>query len=289
MRSWPLRIDRLDVGRKAAVVARSYLVATCLLALADSRVPGAEDQADAVRPRESIALFNGKDLTGLSTWLKDTKTDDPRKVFHVSDGILHISGDGFGYVATNRRYRDYHLIVEYRWGDKTDGGGYVRNSGILLHAVGPDGGAGGTWMSSIECQLAQGCVGDLIVIRGQDRQGGTIPVRLTADVGLGPDKRPRWKEGGERRDFTKGQLWWSRHDPTFEERLDTRGKDDVESRKGEWTRVECLCDGDRITVLVNGTIVNRCYGTFPAAGRILLQSEGFELFVRKFELHPLKK
>jgi len=69
-------------------------------------------------------------------------------------------------------YRDYHLIVEYKWGKRTDGGKFVRNSGILLHATGPDGGAGGTWMSSIECQLAQGCVGDLIPIRGKDEAGG---------------------------------------------------------------------------------------------------------------------
>jgi hypothetical protein len=242
-----------------------------------------------ISPREVLPLFNGKDLTGLTTWLKDTKHDDPRGVFTVTDGLLHISGDGHGYVATAKPYRDYHLIVEYRWGQRTDGGKFVRNSGILLHATGPDGGAGGTWMSSIECQLAQGCVGDLIVIRGNDASGETIPVQITSDVVLGPDKRPRWQEGGERRDFTKGQLWWSKHDPKFQELLDTRGKDDVESPLGEWTRVECLCDGNRITVKVNGTTVNSCYDVRPAAGKILLQSEGFELFVRKFELHPLMK
>jgi hypothetical protein len=40
---------------------------------------------------------------------------------------------------------------------------------------------------------------------------------------------------------------------------------------------------------VNGTKVNECYDAFPAAGKIMLQSEGFELFVRKFEIQPLKK
>ena len=39
---------------------------------------------------------------------------------------------------------------------------------------------------------------------------------------------------------------------------------------------------------VNGQTVNECYDVFPAAGRILLQTEGFEIFFRKFELHPLK-
>jgi hypothetical protein len=248
---------------------------------------GDEPRADAGRPTKVIRLFNGKDLTGLSTWLEDTKRDDPRRVFRVTDGRLHVTGDGFGYVATDRAYRDYRLVVEYRWGDRTDGRKFVRNSGILLNAVGPDGGAGGTWMSSIECQLAQGCVGDLIVIRGKDAAGETIPVRLTSDVVLGPDKRPRWKDGGEPRVFAGGQLWWSRHEAGFAELLDTRGKEDVESPPGEWTRVECVCDGASVTVRVNGTTVNSCRDVFPAAGKVLIQSEGFELFVRTFESRPL--
>ena len=173
-------------------------------------------------PKETIPLCNGKDLAGLTTWLKDTKRDDPRKVFSVKDGVIHVSGDGFGYLATEKAYRDYHLTVEFKWGKKTDGGKFVRNSGILLHGTGPDGGANGTWMACIECQLAQGCVGDLIVIRGKD-----IPVSLKAETILGPDKRPRWKAGGEVMTFTNRQLWWNKHEAGFKELLDTRGKDDV--------------------------------------------------------------
>ena len=89
--------------------------------------------------------------------------------------------------------------------------------------------------------------------------------------------------------FTGRQLWWNQHDPDFKELLDTRGKNDVESPLGEWTRVECVCEGKTITVSVNGTKVNRAYDVFPASGKILLQSEGFELYVRKFELTPLGK
>src|SRR5438309_9342881 len=126
---------------------------------------------EPIAPKETVKLFNGKDLAGLTTWLKDAKRDDPRKVFTVKDGVLHVSGDGYGYVATDKEYRDYHLTVEYKWGKRTDGGKSVRNSGILLHGTGPDGGAGGAWMAAIECQLAQGCVGDLIVIRGKDKEG----------------------------------------------------------------------------------------------------------------------
>jgi hypothetical protein len=267
---------------------RLAFVAALSLGLATTTLVGDDKDTRPVRPTETIKLFNGKDLSGLHTWLKDTGREDPRKVFRVEDGLLHISGDGYGYLRTDKDYRDYHVVVEYKWGQRTDSGKYVRNSGILLNAVGPDGGANGTWMSSIECQLAQGCVGDLIVIRGKDKNQKTIPVQIKSDVVLGPDKRPRWKQGGEPRVFTSGQLWWSLHDPTFKELRDTRGKNDVESPLGEWTRVECLCPGNRITVRVNGTTVNECYDVYPAAGKILLQSEGFELYVRKFELHPIK-
>src|SRR5205823_10686683 len=138
-----------------------------------------------IRPRDGvIPLFNGKDLTGLHTWLKGSGREDPKKVFTVHDGLLHVSGDGNGYVATDKAYRDYRVVVEYKWGQRTDGGTYVRNSGILLHATGPDGGANGTWMASIECQLAQGCVGDLIAIRGKDDKGEVIPVAFKSETVL---------------------------------------------------------------------------------------------------------
>jgi hypothetical protein len=270
-------------------IKRLFVLPMLLLGALAGALPG-EPAAEPISPHKGvIQLFNGKDLTGLHTWLKDTKREDPRKVFTVEDGVLHVSGEGYGYLATDKEYRDYRVVVEYKWGKRTDGGKYVRNSGILLHGVGPDGGAGGTWMSCIECQLAQGCVGDLIVIRGKNEKQETIPVRLTSDVVLGPDKHPRWKKGGDPHVFTQSQLWWSLHDPDFKELLDTRGKNDVESPLGKWTRVECVCAGKRIQVTVNGTVVNECYDVYPAAGKILLQCEGFEIYFRKFELHPLAK
>ncbi|HYT91391.1 MAG TPA: DUF1080 domain-containing protein, partial [Gemmataceae bacterium] len=185
---------------------------------------GATSQ-EPIRPgKEVIKLFNGKDMAGLYTWVKGTGREDPKKVFTVRDGMIHVSGVANGYVATEKEYRDYRVVVEYRWGKNTFGSKYVRNSGVLLHAIGPDGAVGGTWMSCIECQLAQGCVGDLIVIRGKDAKGEVIPVSLTSDVAIGPDKRPRYSAGGEKRTFTKGQLWWNKHEPFFKELIDTRGK-----------------------------------------------------------------
>ncbi len=246
----------------------------------------ATEKEDSIRPGSIIRLFNGRDLTGFYGWLQDTAYRDPKDVFSVRDGALCISGEIPGYLATEKRYRDYHLVAEYKWGQRTYGSKTVRNSGILLHAVGPDGNKP-PWTSSIECQIAQGCVGDFIVIRGKDESGSPIPVTLTSDTIIESDGKTRWKRGGKPTDYSGSQFWWSKHQPRFEEKIDTRGKDDVDSPLGEWTRLECICAGDRITVRVNGIEVNECYNVFPAAGKMLLESEGFEILFRKLELHPL--
>jgi len=242
----------------------------------------------SARGNEPVRLFNGKDLTGLYSWLRNSKYEDPLKVFTVEDGMLRITGDDFGYLATREEYRDYHLTVEYKWGSRTYGSKTVRNSGLLLHAIGADGNRS-PWMSSIECQVAQGCVGDLIVIRGKDDAGTTVPVTITSETVLGADGRTRWKKGGAKTVYSGKQFWWSQHDPEFQEVIDTRGRHDVESPLGEWTRVECICNQDRITIVVNGVTVNECFQVFPTKGKILLEAEGFEILFRKFELRPLTK
>jgi hypothetical protein len=280
----PVGYSRRDFLKATAAAALSSAANSWLLG-GESNVP---ELGNAISPQQGvIRLFNGKDLTGLYGWLRDTHYADPRGVFSVRDGILVISGEVPGYLATARAYRDYHLVVEYQWGARTYGQKTVRNSGILLHGIGPDGNAS-PWMSSIECQVAQGCVGDFIVIRGKDGEGKMIPVTITSETVMGPDGRTRWKEGGQARVYSGKQFWWSKHQAGFEEKIDTRGRDDLESPLGEWTRVECVCRGHRISVLVNGTKVNECFDVFPAAGKILLESEGFEILIRKFELHALR-
>jgi hypothetical protein len=130
-------------------------------------------------------------------------------------------------------------------------------------------------------------VGDFIVIRGTDENGKVIPVTITSDTVIASDGKTRWRRGGKPTVYSGRQFWWSKHEPDFEEKIDTRGKDDVDSPLGEWTRIECICAGNRITVRVNGVEVNECYNVFPSAGKILLESEGFEILFRKLELQPL--
>ena len=238
-----------------------------------------------------VTLFNGKDLSGLYTWLKGHgRNRDPQNVFTVEDGMIHVSGQGMGYIATDKTYRDYHLVVEYKWGKRADGSGYVRNAGVLLHGTGPDGShPSGLWMASLECQLAQGCEGDLIVIRGKNDDGRAIPIDVTCETTVAADGKTRWKKGGKKVPYGGKQFWWSKHEPFFKEKLDTRGKQDVASPVGQWTKVECICRRDRVTIKINGVTVNEAFSVWPTAGKILLQNEGSEIYYRKFELRPLGK
>src|SRR5262245_29498388 len=74
--------------------------------------------AEPIRPTEMIRLFDGKTLGDCYTFLQDTKREDPRRVFRVTDGLLHITGEGLGSLITNQEYRDYHVVFEFKWGDK---------------------------------------------------------------------------------------------------------------------------------------------------------------------------
>jgi len=61
----------------------------------------------------------------------------------------------------------------------------------------------------------------------------------------------------------------------------------VESAYPGWTRYEVICQGDRITYLVNGQVVNGATGSSLRKGRILLQSELAEIYFRRVEIQPL--
>lgn len=274
----------MRIHRRCLVFA---LILIAAAALGKSRCEAEEP----VRPEgDVISLFNGKDLSGFYSWLVGSEHEDPKQVFSVRDGLLRISGDGLGCLITKERYRDYRLVAEFKWGDKTWGARAkaTKDSGILLHSSGPDGNAG-PWMASIEFQVIEGGVGDFIVVPGKDEQGNPIDVSLTAEVVKDRDGETVWKRGAERQLFKSGRVNWYGRDPDWKDELGFRGKEDVEKPDGEWNRVEAICDGDRITNLVNGVVVNEGFMATPAAGKIQFQAEGAELYFRKIELWPLDK
>ena len=260
--------------RSALLVA---LLGSCGTAAAD----------EAIVPPGVVRPLAEPGLAAFTKWLKGTQHEDPQGVFRLEDGVLRCGDEDMGYVATKQAYRDYRLSVEYRWGRKRAKPTSVRNSGVLLHGTGPHGSAKGLWMTCIECQLAQGCEGDLIVIPGKKADGGPFPATITSPTRVAEDKNTRWDPEGRPTTYSGRQFWWSRHQPFFKEDYDARGKDDVASPVGEWTKVECECSGAKITVRINGQTVNECRDAVPAAGKILLQSEGDEVFFRNLEIRPL--
>jgi len=238
-----------------------------------------------VRTTEPIFQFNGKDLTGFYTYLRDHKYDDPAKVFTVHDGLIHVSGEEFGGLTTRDEFHDYHLIAEWKWGERTwaPRKQSTRDSGILLHCVGSDGAAGGNWMESQECQIIEGGCGDFIMVPGKAKPS------LTCETRVGPDGQFYFEKGGKPVTRDSGRFnWWGR-DPKWKDVLGFRGSRDVEKPAGEWNRMEVICDGDSITNIVNGYVVNAGTKSSLTKGKIIFQSEGAEIFFRKIEIRPLVK
>ena len=247
----------------------------------------------AISPKDGpINLFNGRNMEGFYTWIKDESYSDPNKVFTVKDGMIHISGNGYGGVITNQSYRDYHLIVEFKLGDKTWGDRVdrARDSGLLLHCWGPDGGYSNTWMASIEAQIIEGGVGDILVLTGTHPDTGQVlPTSLTAETTKDRDDELVWKKGGKPTTISAGRINWFGRDVEWADTIGFRGRSDVESKHGEWTRMEVIADGGHLIYKVNGVVVNEATEAKPDFGKLLLQTEQAEMFVRRFQLWPLGK
>jgi len=261
-------------------------------------MPAAAAAQTATRPDNVIHLFDGKSLDGFYTWLVDSRREDPLRVFTVVDQVdgapaVRISGEKWGGLITRDAYRDYHLIVEFRWGLLTWGQRKTaaRDSGVLVHAQGADGNTGrdfnGPWMRSIEAQVIEGGVGDIILVAGFEADGARVTPRISARAGKDRDGESVFDPNGETREFEGGRINWYGRDVDWQDRLGFRGKDDVESPYGEWTRLEVIAEGDRITNIVNGKIVNEGYRSSLTGGKILIQSEGAEIYFRRIDLEPL--
>jgi hypothetical protein len=248
-------------------------------------IPAFARELPRFRSRAPVLAFNGKDLAGFYTYLHDHKYDDPDGVFTVRDGLLVISGREYGGLTTKQEYGDYHLVTEWRWPGRTwpPRVDRARDSGILLHCVGPDGAASGHWMQSQECQIIEGGCGDFIMVPGQAKPS------LTCEVRLGDDGQPYFEKGASPVTRNSGRFnWWGR-DPAWKDVLGFRGSRDVENPAGQWNRMEVICDGDSITNIVNGLVVNVGTRSSLTRGKLIFQSEAAEITFRKIEIRSLIK
>ena len=253
-------------------------------------------------------LWNGTDFSGWERWLaklhasvtvpgepKDEKGNytqvlgpehDPLNVFTVVnvDGkpAIHISGQIFGGITTKDEFSNYHLRLQFKWGTQKwpprDKSETPRDSGLLYHVHSAMNFNGKTWPRSPEFQIQERDVGDLYAIGCQM----TVLARR-------PDPAKRLF------------IYDSKGTPTdFIEQLPIGNRcikePDNEKPSGEWNTLDLVCLGDESIHIVNGKVVMRLTkaarldGPTPAPltkGRILLQSEGAEVFYREIELRPI--
>lgn len=203
---------------------------------------------------EPKPLFNGKDLVG---WHMDVpaldKDPNGKKPFVVREGLLVSLGIPGGHLITDAVYRDYRLVIEYRFSGKAG------NCGVLVHASKPrrlyD-----MFPQSIEVQLQSGHAGDFWCI-GEDISVPDMVARR------GP--KEKWGVDGDKA------------------RRIANLTDKSEKPLGEWNTMRIECVRDRVIVWVNGDLVNDGTGATATQGQIALQAEGVEVEFRKLDLEEV--
>ena len=217
---------------------------------------------------KAIVLFGRADSGEFDSFLK-TKglNNDPDHVFTFENAVIHISGAEFGYLITKQQFANYYLRAEFKWGEATHPprAGMARDSGILYHIQGPQ----KVWPTSIEYQICEGQTGDFYMtdgaaLTGADGKRETGPADSAARI-------KRFGEG-------PWQNVTGYRDPAGE----------IEKPHGEWNTVEIVVQGDNVKHYLNGKLVNEGSKAYPASGKILIQSEGAEVYFRDIKLYPLK-
>ena len=189
-----------------------------------------------------ITLWNGHNFAGWKLYITDD-TVDVADVWSIKEGVIHCAGQPDGYMRTKRKFRDYRLHLEWRWPEEPT------NSGVLLHASGPD----QIWPKCIECQLKSGSAGDLVLI------GGT---GITVD-------------GEDKQDVEKPFVAIPKKEQSSEKSA------------GQWNTYEIYCWKDTIRCYVNGIPQNEASKATTTKGWICLQSEGSPIEFRNIYLEPL--
>jgi hypothetical protein len=250
---------------------------SCLLiAFAAIGPSGIAQHAKGIPPHgKLVRLFNGKDFSGFDILLRSKGlNNDTEHIFKVEKGVVHVSGNDFGGIVTQKEYENYYLRAEFKWGEKTyqDRVGKARDCGILYNIKGPliappkD-----VWPRAFEFQIIEGGTGDIWLVKGASlKVKGTL---VASEEAEGPNqyvKSVRFGEGP-----------WVNvtgyRDPVGE----------VEKPHGEWNLLELVVDQDHVRYFVNGKLVNEATDLNATRGKILFQTEGAETYYRNLEIAPL--
>jgi hypothetical protein len=283
---------------KPALASTSTTSSTATSSTSPSRPFLAKKKKAQLRGR----LFNGINLTGFNTYLGvpysgTSRTayglnKDPEDVFTVRDAELHISGKVFGGLVTTREYENYHLVVEYKWGEKKwpPRNDVPRLGGIILHATGEPGAVNGWSMSGITCVIGEIGTGALFLPDSLPK-----PITFRAEA----ERLALKKTGASPLAYKPGEppitvhsgylhaLGWRPAPVAAKAAAAGKVVKDFTHPVGEWNRLECICEGDRIAVILNGTTVNVATKVSQTKGKIFFESQGAEIFFRTINVRPL--
>lgn len=258
--------NRMNLTRRGMIAA----VFSSALVAAGWWMPVAagEDESYVPPHGKPIALFDASSPDSFDSFLK-TKglNNDPDHVFTFEKSVIQVSGIEFGYLITKREYSNYYVRAEFKWGEATHAPreGMARDSGILYHIQGPQ----KVWPTSLEYQICEGQTGDFYMTDGAALTG-TDGKRETGP----PDSAARIRRIGE----GPWQNVTGYRDPAGE----------IEKPHGEWNVVEIVAQGDQVKHYLNGKLVNAGSKAYPSSGKILIQSEGAEVYFRDIKLFPLR-
>jgi len=141
-------------------------------------IPALASAAEPSPPKGFKAIFNGADLVGWHGWaihdkgasppemakakpednakLVEKYTEDAKKHWSAKDGELINDGKG-AYLATDKEYGDYELLIDYKTVAKADSGIYLKTGPQVQiwdftdkdkFGIGADKGSGGLWNNS---------------------------------------------------------------------------------------------------------------------------------------------
>lgn len=200
--------------------------------------------------------------------------NDPKKVFSIiQEGavpVLRVSGEIYGGLTTKESFKDYHLSVEFKWGDRkwAPRTQAKRDSGLLYHCRGEHGAFWKVWMSCLEYQVQESDLGDLYPLAGTGAQSRFREIDTKSRVF---DSSAPWAQ-------PKGSV------SAFPE---------TDHPHGEWNLLEIYTLGDSAVHLANGSVVlalnKATLKGRPGldSGQIQIQSEGAECFYRALRLRKI--
>jgi hypothetical protein len=203
---------------------------------------------------------------------------DPTGIFKVrlQDGepVLFVSGEILGGLTSLKSYANYHLRLQFRWGEKRWSPRLKnpRDNGILYHCVGEHGAFGNVWMRSVELQIQENDIGDFWPLSGT---GADFP-------SLADGNFRRYKPGAKLAPYFARVM---------------RGTDYHEKPNGEWNDIELIVVGGDSWHILNGRVVNELRNIrykekkgsetkeIPLTeGRLQIQSEYAEAEFRRIEI-----